>query len=67
MNEFTPVINHATTEDISIGYDVLEANKKLANNNRTTLEKYGVTAYNIMGAIGSGKTLLIEKTITAGG
>jgi hydrogenase nickel incorporation protein HypB len=52
-----------TTEDISIGYDVLEANKKLARNNRTTLEKYGVTAFNIMGAIGSGKTLLIEKTI----
>jgi len=52
-----------TTEDISIGYDVLEANKKLARNNRITLEKYGITAFNIMGAIGSGKTLLIEKTI----
>jgi hydrogenase nickel incorporation protein HypB len=52
-----------TTEDISIGYDVLEANKKLARNNRITLEKFGITAFNIMGAIGSGKTLLVEKTI----
>jgi len=28
-----------TTEDISIGYDVLEVNKKLARNNQITLEK----------------------------
>ena len=52
-----------TTENISIGYDVLEANKKLARNNQNELEKFGITAFNIMGAIGSGKTLLIEKTI----
>ncbi len=51
------------TEDVSIGYDVLAANAKLARNNRITLEKFGITAFNIMGAIGSGKTLLIEKTI----
>lgn len=52
-----------TTEDISINYDVLEANKKLARNNQNKLEKFAITAFNIMGAIGSGKTLLIEKTI----
>jgi len=51
------------TEEVSIGYDVLAANAKLARNNRITLEKFGITAFNIMGAIGSGKTLLIEKTI----
>jgi hydrogenase nickel incorporation protein HypB len=51
------------TEDVSIGYDVLAANAKLARSNRITLEKFGITAFNIMGAIGSGKTLLIEKTI----
>lgn len=51
------------TEEVSIGYDVLAANAKLARNNRIALEKFGITAFNIMGAIGSGKTLLIEKTI----
>ena len=52
-----------TTEDVKIEYDILEANRKLARNNRKTLDKLGITAFNIMGAIGSGKTLLIEKTI----
>ncbi len=52
-----------TTEDISIGYDVLEVNTRLAHSNRIILEKFGITSFNIMGAIGSGKTLLVEKTI----
>jgi len=62
------VMNMHTTEDISIGYDVLGVNSKLARKNKNTLEKFGITSFNIMGAIGSGKTLLIEKTIkTLGG
>lgn len=52
-----------TTEEVSIGYDVLAVNTKLAQNNRKKLDRHGITAFNIMGAIGSGKTLLIEKTI----
>lgn len=52
-----------TTEEVSIGYDVLAVNAKLAQDNRKKLDRYGITALNIMGAIGSGKTLLIEKTI----
>lgn len=52
-----------TTGEITIDYDVLKENAKLARSNRTTLDKFGITAFNIMGAIGSGKTLLIEKTI----
>lgn len=52
-----------TTEDIQIGYDVLRANAEIARNNRNRLDKYGIIAFNIMGAIGSGKTLLVEKTI----
>ncbi len=52
-----------TTEEVSIGYDVLAVNAKLAQNNRKKLDRHGITAFNIMGAIGSGKTLLIEKTI----
>lgn len=51
------------TIEVPIGYDVLEVNSELARRNRDTLEKHGITAFNIMGAIGSGKTLLIEKTI----
>jgi hydrogenase nickel incorporation protein HypB len=55
------VIMH--TIEVPIGYDVLEVNSELARRNRDVLEKHGITAFNIMGAIGSGKTLLIEKTI----
>lgn len=51
------------TIEVPIGYDVLTVNSELARRNRNTLEKHGITAFNIMGAIGSGKTLLIEKTI----
>ncbi len=51
------------TTEVRLDYDVLEANAEIARKNRSTLEKYGIVAFNIMGAIGSGKTLLIEKTI----
>ena len=51
------------TQEITIGYDILLANAKLARANRNTLDRSGVIAFNIMGAIGSGKTLLVEKTI----
>ena len=52
-----------TTGEIDVGYDVLEVNRELAHENRHRLDEHGVTGFNIMGAIGSGKTLLIEKTI----
>jgi len=52
-----------TFEEVAIGYDVLGANRKLAQKNRKTLDKFGIVAFNIMGAIGSGKTFLIETTI----
>lgn len=48
---------------INVGHDVLKANDKIANKNRKLFEKNGVFAINIMGAIGSGKTTLIEKVI----
>lgn len=51
------------TEEVPIGYDVLKVNAEIARNNRNNLERFGITAFNVMGAIGSGKTLLIEKTI----
>jgi hydrogenase nickel incorporation protein HypB len=52
-----------TIEEIDIGYDVLEANSSLARKNRNNLDIFKITAFNIMGAIGSGKTMLVEKTI----
>ncbi|NJD78082.1 MAG: hydrogenase nickel incorporation protein HypB [Candidatus Methanoperedens sp.] len=48
---------------IPIGFDVLKANAEIARNNHNNLDRHDITAFNIMGAIGSGKTLLIEKTI----
>lgn len=51
------------TVEVPVGYDVLAVNAGLARRNRDKLDKQGVTAFNIMGAIGSGKTLLIEKTV----
>jgi hydrogenase nickel incorporation protein HypB len=52
-----------TIGDVSIDYDVLGENSRIASQNRAHLSRHGITAFNIMGAIGSGKTLLIEKTI----
>lgn len=49
--------------DIEIGRDVLQANAEIAEKNRRYLDALGVTAFNVMGAIGSGKTALIEVAI----
>lgn len=51
------------TTEVSIEYDVIKENAKIARKNQDLLAKHGISALNIMGAIGSGKTLLIEKTI----
>ncbi|MBU7043676.1 MAG: hydrogenase nickel incorporation protein HypB [Theionarchaea archaeon] len=49
--------------EVTVGTDLIQKNEELALENRALLNKYHVTAFNIMGAIGSGKTLLIEKAI----
>ncbi|MFO7966609.1 MAG: hydrogenase nickel incorporation protein HypB [Archaeoglobaceae archaeon] len=51
--------------EIDAEVDVMEANKKLAGENRDHFNEKGVKAINIMGATGSGKTLLIEKTASS--
>lgn len=48
---------------IHMGHDVFEANDKLAEKNRKNLDRHGVFSINVMGAIGSGKTTLIEEAI----
>ena len=50
-------------KEIKIGHDLILANKELAERNRRILEEKGVVAFDIMGAIGSGKTSLIEYLI----
>ncbi|HHV25036.1 MAG: hydrogenase nickel incorporation protein HypB [Methanosarcina sp.] len=48
---------------IHMGHDVYKANDKIAEKNRKKLDKYQVFSVNVMGAIGSGKTTLIEEAI----
>jgi hydrogenase nickel incorporation protein HypB len=47
--------------DISIGADVLAENRKLGHDNHHRLKSHGVRSVDVMGAIGSGKTLLIQR------
>lgn len=49
--------------DISVETDVLEANRELAEENRNKLDEHGIYGLDISGAIGSGKTSLIEEII----
>jgi hydrogenase nickel incorporation protein HypB len=49
--------------DIELEHSLLEANEKLANENRTLLDQHGITAIDFMGAIGSGKTTLIARLV----
>ena len=49
--------------DIELSTDLLKANQRLAEENKRFLHKNGVKAIDVMGAIGSGKTSLIEKLV----
>jgi len=46
--------------DIELEEDILKRNSKLAEENRRLLDEHGILAIDVMGAIGSGKTALIE-------
>ena len=58
-----PVIEASPQEiyDIELEHNLLEANSRLARNNRALLDQHGITAIDFMGAIGSGKTTLISR------
>ncbi len=47
--------------DISIEADVLAENRKLGHENHHRLREHGVRSLDVMGSIGSGKTLLIQQ------
>lgn len=49
--------------DIEVQHNIMEANRKLAEKNKNILKKNGIFTIDIVGAIGSGKTSLIEKII----
>jgi hydrogenase nickel incorporation protein HypB len=48
---------------VELGIDVLGMNKKLADDNQNLLDQHNVKAIDVMGSIGSGKTLIVEKII----
>ena len=43
--------------------DMLSANRRLAEQNRALLEEHDIRSFDFLGAIGSGKTLIIEKLV----
>jgi hydrogenase nickel incorporation protein HypB len=49
--------------DIELEHSLLEANEKLARDNRALMDRHGITAIDFMGAIGSGKTTLITRLV----
>jgi hydrogenase nickel incorporation protein HypB len=49
--------------DVEIQHDIMVANKKLAQRNQRMLDKDDVFSVDVLGAIGSGKTSLIELLI----
>jgi hydrogenase nickel incorporation protein HypB len=49
--------------DIELEHSLLEANAKLAKENRSLLDRHGISAIDVMGAIGSGKTTLIGRLV----
>jgi len=51
------------TVSVEMEKDILAANRELAEENNALLRENGVRSFDVMGAIGSGKTLLIEKMI----
>jgi hydrogenase nickel incorporation protein HypB len=60
-----PTIEASSEEiyDIELERSLLEANAKLAEENRGVLDRHGITAIDFMGAIGSGKTTLIARLV----
>lgn len=49
--------------DITVEKNIFDANLKIANENLSLLKNYGIKAYDFMGSVGSGKTLIIERII----
>lgn len=55
---------HYHSHEISLEINVLSENNKLAERNRGYFEALNIKAYNLVSSPGSGKTSLLEKTIS---
>jgi Ni2+-binding GTPase involved in regulation of expression and maturation of urease and hydrogenase len=51
--------------EVEVQHDIMVANRKLARKNQRILDKDRVFSVDVVGAIGSGKTSLIEAIIDA--
>lgn len=51
--------------DIELEEDLLEANRRIAEENHRILQQNNVKAIDVMGSVGSGKTSLIERLVEA--
>jgi len=49
--------------DVRIEKDIYDVNNTLADNNAKLLKDHGVRAFDLLGAIGSGKTALLERLV----
>ncbi len=49
--------------DVRLEKDIYDVNNTLADNNAKNLKAHGVRAFDLLGAIGSGKTALIERLV----
>ena len=55
---------HSHSHEIQLEIDVLSVNNKLAERNRGYFEALNIKAFNLVSSPGSGKTSLLEKTIS---
>lgn len=49
--------------DVRIEKDIYDVNRRIADSNSRRLKKHGIRAFDLLGAIGSGKTALIERMV----
>jgi hydrogenase nickel incorporation protein HypB len=48
---------------VDLEKDILSENRRIADDNKKHLEEHGIVSFDFLGAIGSGKTLIIEKLV----
>lgn len=63
-HEHTGEHAHPHSHEIKLEIDVLSVNNKLAERNRGYFEALNIKAFNLVSSPGSGKTSLLEKTIS---
>jgi hydrogenase nickel incorporation protein HypB len=49
--------------EVELGADILAANKRISEENAKLLKKHGIISFDFVGAIGSGKTQIIEAIV----